>query len=115
MVLAHILKDECPKCHHGKVFRTSLLSFNIGKMNKECPECHLNFTKEPGFYWGAMFVSYGLGIAEAFIAYFICRILGTDTFDLINLWIAIGTIVLLSPFNFKLARLVWLYIFPGDN
>lgn len=112
MILTHILKEECPQCHQGKVFNTSLLSLKIGKMNNECTHCHLDFTKETGFYWGAMFVSYALGTAEVFITYFICRLLGTGTFDTINLWVVIATIVLLSPFNFKLSRVIWLYLFP---
>jgi uncharacterized protein (DUF983 family) len=114
MNLTHLLKEECPRCHHGKVFNSSLLSFNL-HMNKECQDCHLSFTKEPGFYWGAMFVSYGLATAEIFISYFVCRLFGTGTFDMINLWVAIGVIVVLSAFNFKLSRMIWLYLFPKDK
>ena len=114
MVLAHIIKNECPRCHQGKAFQNSnLFSFKAEIMNKECPVCHLNFTKEPGFYWGSMYVSYGLAVLEVFITYFACRIAGTGAFDMINLWIILGMIVLLSPFNFRMARLVWLYIFPN--
>lgn len=83
-------------------------------MNSECPVCHLNFMKEPGFYWGAMFVSYGLGTAEVFISYFICQLFGVGTYDWLNLWIAVAAIIVLSPFNFKLSRMIWLYLFPGD-
>jgi len=29
-------------------------------MNKKCSECNLNFEPEPGFYFGAMFISYAI-------------------------------------------------------
>lgn len=117
MMLVHIIKNECPRCHQGKAFPNSNLfsfSFRSEIMNKECPVCHLNFTKEPGFYWGSMYVSYGLAVLEAFITYFICLLAGAETFDLMNLWIIMGVILVLSPFNFRMSRLVWLYIFPNS-
>lgn len=113
MVFTHLLKNECPRCHEGKAFQNSnLFSFRDEVMNKECPVCHLNFTREPGFYWGAMYVSYALAVLEVLVTYFICRIAGSGTFDLINLWIILSTILLLSPFNYRISRLVWLYMFP---
>lgn len=115
MILSHIFHETCPRCHQGKVFKSSLLSFQIGKMNHECNHCGLSFTKEPGFYWGAMYISYGLATALVFITYFVCRIAGTGTFDVINLWMAVLAIVIFAPFNFKLSRMIWLYIFPGDH
>ena len=39
---------------------------------KIAPIVEQNLKKEPGFFFGAMFVSYGLGVAEALITYFIC-------------------------------------------
>jgi uncharacterized protein (DUF983 family) len=116
MLVAHLLKDECPICHKGKVFQNSnLFSLHIGKMNRECSVCHTSFTKEPGFYYGAMFVSYMLTTAEVFAAYIICRFMGAGQFDLINLWVALAIILLLFPFNFKMSRLIWLYLFPGGH
>ena len=115
MLLVHILKDQCPVCHQGKVFRNSnLFSFKSEVMNTECPVCHLDFNKEPGFYWGSMYASYGLAVMEAFMTYIICRICGTEPFVFLNLWIILGVMLVLSPFNFRMARLIWLYIFPKN-
>ena len=112
MLLVHLIKDQCPHCYQGKVFQnTNLLSYKSGKMNKECPVCHTDFTRESGFYWGSMYVSYALAVTQAFITYFICMLSGSALFDWINLWIILGVIVAFSPFNFRIARLTWLYIF----
>jgi hypothetical protein len=107
-----LLTNKCPHCHHGNVFQNpNLFTYNKDIMNKGCPVCHEAFEKEPGFYWGAMYASYGLGVAEAFITYFICRLFGTGTFDWLNLYLIVIVLLLLSPFNFRMARLIWLYLF----
>ena len=31
-------------------------------MHDECPECGVSFEREPGFYYGAMYFSYGIGL-----------------------------------------------------
>lgn len=32
-------------------------------MNDRCPTCGLHFNREPGYFLGAMYISYGLGLA----------------------------------------------------
>jgi len=57
--LPAILKMKCPSCHEGDLFETPTWSFQKPfDMPKECPNCKLNYFPEPGFYWGAMFISY---------------------------------------------------------
>lgn len=114
MIVTHIIKDQCPHCYQGKVFENAnLLSFKSGKMNTACPCCHTSFTREPGFYWGSMYASYALAVVEAFITYFVCRAFGTEAFAMTNLWVILSVMIVLSPFNFRLARLIWLYIFSA--
>ena len=112
MILRKILTGKCPKCGKGNVFQDSILKYNLGKMNAECSECKLSFSKEPGFYWGAMFVSYGLAVIEIILCYlfyisFINNQMGNNF-----LWMIVAVILVLAPFNFKLSRIIWLYIFP---
>ena len=50
---------KCPTCHHGDMFPTGSFSFSQPfKQYKHCPACGQNYFPEPGFYYGAMFVSY---------------------------------------------------------
>jgi len=50
---------KCPQCRTGNLFETSTLSFREPfEMNKRCKTCNTNFFPEPGYYYGAMFVSY---------------------------------------------------------
>jgi uncharacterized protein (DUF983 family) len=111
-MIYYLVANKCPNCHKGNVFENSnLFTYKKDAMYKECPVCHTSYEKEPGFYWGAMYVSYALGVLEAFITYFICRLLGVGMFDWVNLYVVILAILLLSPFNFRMSRLVWQRIF----
>lgn len=112
MIVADIVLNKCPRCKEGLVFQNSnLFAYKAIKMNTKCPHCQYGFIKEPGFYWGAMYVSYGLSTLEGIIAYIICRLCGMEAFDPINLYIVIATMLLFAPLNYRLSRLVWLYIF----
>lgn len=113
MIVRSLLLAKCPHCQQGSVFADSnLFHFSLGKMYSRCPVCNYNLAKEPGYYWGAMYASYGLGIVEMLLVYLVCRLLGTGTFDWVNLWAMCLVVLILSPFNFKFARILWLYIFP---
>ena len=114
MLVLDLLQNKCPVCRKGKVYQKGLLgSFRHLEMNESCPSCKTSFTKDPGFYWGSMYVSYAFATAEAAAGYTICRLLGTEKFDTVNLFAAVGAILICSPFNYRMARLVWLYIFPN--
>ena len=114
MLVADIIQNKCPVCRKGHVYqKNNLVSYGHIEMNTACPVCHTNFEKDPGFYWGSMYVSYALSVMEALAGYFICRALGTERFDFVNMLAAVGAILICSPFNFRMARLVWLYIFPN--
>lgn len=56
---AAIFGLKCPRCGKGDLFKTPTFSFREPfEMYSHCPECHLNYSPEPGFYFGAMFISY---------------------------------------------------------
>jgi len=54
-----IFNFKCPRCHEGDLFETETFSFQKSfDMHDKCPHCNLNYMPEPGFYYGAMFISY---------------------------------------------------------
>ena len=56
-----IFKAKCPQCQSGKMFKKSALKLNgFTEMFDTCNVCGLTFEVEPGFFWGAMYVSYGI-------------------------------------------------------
>ena len=38
-------------------------------MHPRCPECGLNFNREPGYFLGAMYISYGLAVPLMVVFY----------------------------------------------
>ena len=113
MSLLHIFKNQCPNCKKGNIFMNkNLFSFRrLTEMNQKCPNCNYNFFPENGFYWGAMFVSYGLASLEGMMVIFACFWYGNELFDYANLMIIVAFMIILFPFNFRLSRIIWLYIF----
>ena len=56
-IVVSILTMRCPVCREGKVFANNFL-----KMHTLCPTCGLKFEREPGYFLGAMYFSYGMAI-----------------------------------------------------
>src|SRR5260370_33073588 len=56
-----ILQQRCPRCRMGGIFRYSIFR-GFPKMCERCAICDLKFEREPGYFLGAMYLSYGLGV-----------------------------------------------------
>lgn len=111
----HIFKNECPNCNKGKVFADKSFFFSLGfpKMNEYCSHCHTKFEKEPGYFFGAMFVNYAITVGQALITYFICTLFFEKSFDARILFVIGFVILSLSFFNIRLSRMIWMYSFKN--
>ena len=81
-------------------------------MNRECAVCGALFEPEPGFYYGAMFVSYAFTVAIfvmiSVILYFFFH--PPEEAYLITI---LATAALLTPLSFRYSRVLFLYWFGG--
>lgn len=107
-----IFTNTCPKCHQGKVFSNpnpyDLARFD--HMEKSCSHCGNVYEKEPGFFYGAMYVSYAL-MAGWFMVTWLIDSLFIHT-DLLYFTIFIGISVLLfAPLTFRVSRILWMNFF----
>ena len=107
-----ILTGNCPRCHEESMYENPnpyALS-KIFKMNERCSHCGLKYKIEPSFFYGAMYVSYGVGIAFAVAAFVISFLfLGAS---LPTAFIAIvGTLVVFMPVIIRLSRNIWINFF----
>ncbi len=115
---------KCPNCHQAKVFEGNAYELSkLTKMKSECPQCGLDFKHEPGFYFGASYVSYGLTIAlwvAVGVALLTFDYLGWISFSFFkNPWtfIIVGVIaqlVFLPPI-YRISRILWLSFFLKDE
>lgn len=111
-VVLDIITCKCPNCRKGAMFNETgnIFLFKMPKMNIRCKHCNFKFERETGFFFGAMFVSYGLGAAEMITCLVLFWYL-IDLSPLIVFSIIAITAVLFSTFNFRLSRAIWTYIF----
>ena len=79
-LLTTVLTCKCPKCRKGDMFPKGNLfhPLRFHKMHERCDVCGQSFDPEPGFYFGAMFVSYGINTALFVAAWIILTILVED-------------------------------------
>ena len=113
--IVHILNSDCPHCLKGKVFNEKSIFFNFGfpKMNQYCSHCNYKFEKEPGYFFGAMYVNYGLTVAQGIATYVIAQFFFTETFDLRIIPIIALVIIAMASINIRLSRLLWIYMFKN--
>ena len=107
-----VVNSKCPRCNLDNLYldNNPYHLSRLGQMKKCCDKCGQAYEPETGFYYGAMYVSYGLGIALMFVPAMLLYLL----FDLSFQWLLafVLTIYVLSfPLVFRLARNIWLNIF----
>ncbi len=109
------LKAKCPRCREGNMFTGKTYALKGQKMNETCPHCGLRYEREPGYFYVAMFVSYALAMAEmiaASVGFYV--VTGYMDGPWPYLIATIGTVVVLSPLNFRYSRVILLYwLTPG--
>jgi uncharacterized protein (DUF983 family) len=105
--LYSILKNKCPRCMESSFFKSDH-PYKV-HMKRFCAHCGLDNKQEPGFYIGAMYASYALGVALGLVtgvtSYFIFHL----TLSQILLVIA-SALLIMAPLNFRLSRLIWINI-----
>ncbi|MEW5675831.1 DUF983 domain-containing protein [Flavobacterium enshiense] len=114
-VLLNILGEKCPKCGKGKVFaeKGNIFLLRLPKMNASCSHCHHKFEKEPGYFFGSMFVSYAVAVGEM-VLFFLIANQFIESYLTIVVLIGILAIVM-STFNFRFSRMLWIYLLDGKD
>ena len=110
--LNSILTGSCPKCHEENMYldQNPYNLGNIYKMHEKCSHCGTKYSIEPSFFYGAMYVSYGLGVAFAVAAFIISFVFFGST--LMTSFIAIViTLIVMMPVIMRLARNIWINMF----
>ncbi|HBY68269.1 MAG TPA: DUF983 domain-containing protein [Flavobacteriaceae bacterium] len=114
--LYSIFTGTCPVCHTGKMYKTKnpyIFSETLN-MHNNCPHCGTKFKIEPSFFYGAMYVSYAVGVAFAvaafIIAYFFIGLGRLNTF-----FVIVGTLIAFLPIILRLSRNIWINFFFKYN
>jgi uncharacterized protein (DUF983 family) len=110
--LYSILNNRCPHCHEGRFFETDRAYDlkNFAKMNSACSACGERFRREPGYYFGATYVSYALTVGFGIALFLVvCVVAGIGVYTFFGIF----TLLLLAllPLFFRISRLIWINLF----
>ena len=110
--LYSIFTGKCPVCQNESMYKNSnpyRLSETL-KMHERCSHCNTKYKIEPSFFYGAMYVSYPVGIAFAVAAFVIAYYVFEA--NLVNTFLAIAvTMIAFLPVIMRLSRNIWINFF----
>jgi hypothetical protein len=107
-----MLMGCCPNCHGESMYKNqnpyALLA--IYEMYEKCSKCSTVYKMEPSFFYGAMYVSYGLGVGLSILVFCISYLL-LHASILVSFVAIMGCLFLLMPVIMRLARNIWINFF----
>jgi vacuolar-type H+-ATPase subunit I/STV1 len=110
--LYSIFTGACPVCHSESMY-TSKNLYNINKtqeMHERCSHCNTKYKMEPSFFYGAMYVSYGVGVALAIATFIIAKyLMGLDRLQIF--FMIMGIMIIGLPVIIRLSRNIWINLF----
>ncbi len=106
-----ILRERCPRCREGRIFRGSPLRGMLS-VHERCPVCGLRFEREQGYFLGAMYVSYALSIPPVALLALLFWWAAHWPYD-VAILAAFVAYLPAAPFVARLARVLWIHIDRG--
>lgn len=110
--LYSIFTGTCPVCQEESMYKepNPYKLHSIFEMHERCSNCNTKYKIEPSFFFGAMYVSYALGVAVSIAAFIIAYyFFGVEL--LTTFFIIILTLVILMPVIMRLSRNIWINMF----
>jgi len=109
-----IVHAKCPKCRVGDIYAGPMYSFSGQKMYTKCPHCGMTYEREPGYFYGAMYVSYAFVVAELVTLAVGTYLLTGSNNPWLYVGILLGVVGLLAPFNLRYSKVILLHwLTPG--
>tara|TARA_B100001750_G_C15111535_1_gene400397 strand:- start:114 stop:428 length:315 start_codon:yes stop_codon:yes gene_type:complete len=87
--------------------------YKLGKifeMNERCSHCNTKYKIEPSFFYGAMYVSYAVGVGFAVAAFVISNLI-FNLGALYTFYSIVGTLIIFMPFIMRVSRNIWINFF----
>ena len=107
-----ILNERCPNCRKSAVYYPTKSISHMPEMKVKCDNCNYKFDREPGYFLGAMYISYAiavfLGITTFVLLYFLFPNLSFNWIITILAFV----MIIAAKKNYKLSRIIYIHIFP---
>lgn len=113
--LISIFTFKCPQCLKGDFYESKKF-YNLNKLGevKECcSHCGLKYTKETGFYYGAMYVSYALGVALMVSIFVAISVLYPNYSTGLMIGSLVTGMLVLFPILYALSKIIWINFFES--
>lgn len=110
--LYSIFTGKCPKCHEESMYinPNPYALMDTLKIGEKCSNCNTKYRLEPSFFFGSMYVSYGVGIAFSVATFVISYFLFGSTLTTAFIAIII-TLVVFMPIIMRVSRTIWINLF----
>ncbi|MGB0521993.1 MAG: DUF983 domain-containing protein [Flammeovirgaceae bacterium] len=107
-----ILQKKCPNCGKGDLFKYSLSKvWKFTQMYDHCPECGYNYNPEPGFYNGAMYISYAMNTAMIVTIFLTANLLIDEKNPVLFVALTVIPVLVFFPAVFQWSRTIMLHLF----
>ncbi|MHC2991216.1 hypothetical protein OB13_06280 [Pontibacter sp. HJ8] len=111
-LLYSIATVKCPRCREGNMFpKGTLYTTRFADMHRNCPCCGQAYEPEPGYYYGAMYVSFGFNVAIFLVSLFILYQFVSEVTMAMMMGIVGVVVIGFLPIIFRLSRVLWINIF----
>ena len=103
-----IWRQRCPHCREGAIFRVPIWR-GVLAMHERCPNCGLKFDREPGYFMGAMYISYLISLPPVLVISIAIWRLSHLDFNVVMVCAFVAYLPLVAPVT-RFARVVWIYM-----
>ena len=111
-LVSSILTQKCPRCHEGEMFpKGTLYSTKFADMHQYCACCGQDLEPEPGYYFGAMYVSFAFNVGIFLAALLVLSQLVEEVTTTMVLTLILSVVIGFLPIIFRLSRALWINIF----
>ena len=101
------MHERCPRCREGPLFRAPLWHCGIA-VHECCPVCGLRYEREPGYFLGAMYISYALSIPAVLVLILAIWYFSRWPYDVV-IGAAVVAWLPFVPAVTRWARVLWIY------
>jgi len=110
--LYSVLHLKCPVCHEGEYFLAHPYNLSkVGDLHERCSVCVTKYEKEIGFYTGAMYVSYAIGVAVS-VSMWVAMLVLLPELGIITQIVAISLVMVIGgPLFYALSKIIWANFF----
>ena len=108
-----IINRKCPHCQEGEFYENKN-PYDISAMSpvyQRCKVCQRKLHMETGFYFGAMYIAYSIGVAVMISVWIATLLLGIDLAYWTLVSIIGGILLIFSPFIYAISKIIWANLF----